>query len=141
MKIASIRLLPLLLLAGCADTPSAIRVAVNPVLHQPMVHEAGGYTFNPYTGQYAGAEPPGSSEQRERILQYMHDRTQDWMRQHYVPGKTVISDRGDMIITENGVQRIIPNPWRNTTHIEPEPDTNNEQQPNDYGDDGQDGDR
>ncbi len=111
------------MLASCADTPSAMRIAVNPALHQSTVHESGGYTFNPYTGEYAGAEPPGSAEQRERILQYMHDRTQGWMRRHYVPGKTVISDRGDMIITENGVQRIIPNPWRDTTHIEPRPDT------------------
>jgi hypothetical protein len=111
--------LALILLAGCADLPSAIRIAVNPELNQPMIHTSGGYTFNPYTGEYVGAEPPGSAERREEIQQYAHDRTQNFIRRHWVPGHTVLTDRGDLIITENGVVRFVRNPWRNNTVIEP----------------------
>lgn len=100
-----------LVLYGCADSPYTSRTPAK-------AHSAGGYTFNPYTGQYVGAEPPGSSEQRAAILQYMHDRTSGFIRRHWVPGHTILSDRGDLIITENGVQRVILNPWRSTTHVE-----------------------
>ncbi len=141
MKIPLISLLILLLLAGCAETPSAIRVAVNPSLHQSVVHETGGYTFNPYTGEYSGAEPAYATERRKQFEKYRYDQALSWMRGHYIAGKTIMTDRGDMIITENGVQRIVVNPYRDHTNVEPGPDTGSEHQPDDYGDDDQDIDR
>ncbi len=140
MKNIFILLYPLLIVS-CADTPSDIRVAVNPALRQPMVHETAGYTFNPYTGQYAGAEPAYATEQRKQFEKYRYDQALSWMRGHYVPGKTVMTDRGDMIITENGVQRIVVNPYRDHTNVEPGPEPESDQQPDDYGDENQDGDR
>lgn len=81
---------------------------------------AGNPAFNPYTGEYVDGHV--SAYDSARIAQFKQardDQALSWMRRHYVPGHTVMTDRGDMIITENGVQHIDWNPYRDHTYVHP----------------------
>jgi hypothetical protein len=81
---------------------------------------AGNPAFNPYTGEYVDGRV--SAYDAARIQQFKrarYDQALSWMRRHYVPGHTVMTDRGDMIITENGVQRVEVNPYQDHTYVHP----------------------
>jgi hypothetical protein len=81
---------------------------------------ASGQSFNPYTGEYVGGTVPAYDAARiAQFKKYRYDQALSWMRRHYVPGHTVMTDRGDMIITENGVQRVVVNPYRDHTYVHP----------------------
>jgi hypothetical protein len=91
---------------------SAVMLATSAIGGNPV--------FNPYTGEYVGGVVPAYDAARiQRFNQYRYDQALSWMRRHYIAGHTVMTNRGDMIVTENGVQRVVLNPYRDHTYLHP----------------------
>lgn len=77
------------------------------------------YHFDPYTGQYVGAQPPWAIQQHKQLMADVRARKLEWMRAHYVPGHTVILSNGSMVVTQNHVARLFFNPWYDSTLVVP----------------------
>jgi hypothetical protein len=56
--------------------------------------------FDPFTGQYDGAQPAHAIREHNEAFAQLRQQKLDWMRAHYVPGHTLVSEHGDMTVTK-----------------------------------------
>jgi hypothetical protein len=105
----------LLALSGCAEYAGNLG-ALGSVHWDPGAFTRSGPSWN---GLSEALHNPAAIAESEKVHQRFYDQKLLWMRRNYVPGHTVISERGDMITTIDGVQHIEWNPWRDSTVVEP----------------------